>query len=101
MIEFIKIMIFMLIATQGAYFILVFFLYSWAMEWYEWGTFKNPDNLFKKVVNIWTMSIFGIAYWVGLKVPEKNFIMGKLIIFAYAFLYFVVIIFLIPLIDAI
>jgi len=101
MLELIKLIVFMLLGAQAAYFIVLFLLDSLAMEWYEWGTFKNPDNLFKIIVNIWTMSIFGLAYWVGLKVQNQNFFMKKLIILAYAFLYFVVIIFLIPLIDSI
>lgn len=100
MLELIKLIIFMLLGAQAAYFIVLFLLGSWAMEWYEWGTFENAGNLFKKVANLCTISIFGLAYWVGLKVQNKNFFMSKAIILIYAFLYFVVMIILISVIDA-
>ncbi|MCM3616936.1 hypothetical protein M3936_04985 [Sutcliffiella horikoshii] len=99
MLEIIKLIIYMLLGAQAAYFIVLFLIGSWAMEWYEWGTFENPDNLFKKIVNFFTISIFGLAYWVGRKVQNKNFLMRKVIILICGFLYFIVMIILIAVID--
>ncbi|MBX4341055.1 hypothetical protein K4G93_23280, partial [Mycobacterium tuberculosis] len=56
---------------------------------YEWRTFPDPRNLFEKTVNFLTALVFGVAYWAGLRVKNKNWFMKRVYLLGYVFVYII------------
>ncbi|MGM0803920.1 MAG: hypothetical protein ACQET8_04220 [Bacillota bacterium] len=89
MTELIRYVILAILASQAAYFFAIFFLYKVMMDWYEWSTFPDPRNLFEKTVNFLTALVFGVAYWAGLRVKNKNWFMKRVYLLGYVFVYII------------
>ncbi|EIT86848.1 hypothetical protein A374_04719 [Fictibacillus macauensis ZFHKF-1] len=89
MIELIRLGLYMIISAQAAYFIVIILLYDLMMDWYEWGTFPDPRNIFEKTVNILTALIFGLSYWAGLRVKKRNWFMKRVYLVGYFILFII------------
>ncbi|WP_137790257.1 hypothetical protein [Bacillus sp. E(2018)] len=89
MTELFRIGIAAILGSQVAYFFAVILLYKTMMDWYEWSTFPDPRNLFEKTVNFLTALVFGVAYWAGLRVKNKNWFMKRVYLLGYVFVYII------------
>ncbi len=89
MTELIRIGLAGILASQAAYFFSLIVLYQVMMDWYEWGTFPDPSNIFEKTVNFLTALVFGVAYWAGLKVKKRKWFLRPVLLSGYLFLYII------------
>ncbi|NPC91491.1 hypothetical protein HOO54_04325 [Bacillus sp. WMMC1349] len=77
-VEYTEYAICAILGAQFAYGLTIFLLSSVMMEYYEWGTFKNPTNRFQKSVNFGTALFFGLGYFVYKRLYKYNWFLRKL-----------------------
>ncbi|EIT86849.1 hypothetical protein A374_04724 [Fictibacillus macauensis ZFHKF-1] len=87
MVELIRIGITVVLTTQASYFAAMILVYESMMDWYEWSTFPDPENIFEKTVNVVTASFIGVAYWAGLRVKKRNWFMKRVYLVGYLSVY--------------
>ena len=77
-IYFLKIIIGYLLCIQWGS-VLLFLVLEWAMvDYYRWGTFENPTNVFQKSVNFGMALFMGSGYFLYSKFEKYNWIKRKL-----------------------
>ncbi|PLR79046.1 hypothetical protein CU633_02345 [Bacillus sp. V3-13] len=88
MTELVRIAILVILCTQGGYFLAILVLSRTMIEWYEWSILPNPNNhWFPKIINGFTATFMGIAYWAGKRVDHHNFLLKRIYLLGYALIY--------------
>ncbi|WP_242556306.1 hypothetical protein [Bacillus sp. HU-1818] len=65
-------------SIQFAYGLSILLLGNIMMNYYEWGTFRDPSKLFQKVVNFGTGLFMGSGYFVYKRLYKYNWFLRKL-----------------------
>ncbi|KZZ85085.1 hypothetical protein AS29_008535 [Bacillus sp. SJS] len=86
LIKIIELCMLAILAGQFGYAFAIFILGRVQIEYFEWGIFKNSNNIFHKFINFFLYSIVGLGPFLFYKSQKQSWILSKLLYILYLIL---------------